>query len=420
MNQSIDFLPNVPIRDFSSSDKSFSGQLTIKLSHSAIFVAEAITSNSLKACDIDDITFDTASNVVSLTVRGEKLSYQMSSSESMKLFQAAIAICNDIVHLSLRLNISLRDCFYSGIRCGGSLPSSIDHKAALSSLYTIMAGDLAKFRPATATTSSNSGAAVTATRKPVRTAPKKCFFCQIGAKKYRQDNLMEHPYVPLDFKGAEIMMCKKCISAWKYYRDSANQMKELILVGESNEELCALCSSLPDTLVLCATCPRSYCETCLSLVIGQAEFKKMKAQEDWRCMVCTVSARGKEKEKKLCKASEPVKSDRTSDKFGGKCTDLTTTKKNSKKRKATLIEKEASDIDPLSQQTNVSSFEGKKLDELFYFGQYIDIMIKRYETPPMCEKIVVVSNPQEENKNELSTTITEDSEDSCLLCKDGT
>jgi hypothetical protein len=281
------------------------------------------------ACDIDDAEVDEENWIVSFGDANASNAaaasnaapapaparYQLSSRHEAALLRAMLAGCQDVFRLSLRLNTAVRDCFRSGIRSGGGAaagdgedPSAVSDALLLETLAGLVSGGLPAARAGAAAAAAGgaagagvgdgdgaAGPAATAVvnRSATRTAPKKCFFCQMGAKKYREDQLMAHPYVSCDFRGAPLLMCAKCVSAWKLFRDAAIGDDELMLPGESNEELCALCSSLPETLVLCARCPRSYCAPCLSIVMGQGEFRRMKTQTDWKCMECAVSKKKK-------------------------------------------------------------------------------------------------------------------------------
>jgi len=57
--------------------------------------------------------------------------------------------------------------------------------------------------------------------------------------------------------------------------------------GEINEEICAICSDIPESdLVLCSTCPKSYCNPCLMRCLRSSDIDDMNSSEDWTCMVC--------------------------------------------------------------------------------------------------------------------------------------
>ena len=85
----------------------------------------------------------------------------------------------------------------------------------------------------------------------------------------RPTKLVEHPYCVADFRLTHLYLCTKCSENWHMYRKNAENGKYLILEGEENEEICSVCADYPNDsqLVMCATCPRSYCNTCLGKIL---------------------------------------------------------------------------------------------------------------------------------------------------------
>ena len=89
-----------------------------------------------------------------------------------------------------------------------------------------------------------------------------CFYCKIMG-----EVIDVHPYVPCDYLGNSIFFCHKCKHNWRLFRDAAHRAGALLLKGEINEEICALCSDAPETaLNCCCKCPRSFCGMCLKKV----------------------------------------------------------------------------------------------------------------------------------------------------------
>lgn len=58
------------------------------------------------------------------------------------------------------------------------------------------------------------------------------------------------------------------------------------VLDQVNEEICALCSDQPDSLVMCSACPRSYCQRCLELVLSPEMLNAVNNDDDWHCMSC--------------------------------------------------------------------------------------------------------------------------------------
>jgi len=113
-----------------------------------------------------------------------------------------------------------------------------------------------------------------------------CSYCQKSKASSQETDFYLHPYVPRTFEGAPFFFCSSCIFNWKDYRDDAIVHGQLILDGEVNEEICALCSTTPEELVLCSTCPRSYCHDCLRKNLSALEFSRCQEDGDWPCMCC--------------------------------------------------------------------------------------------------------------------------------------
>ena len=97
-----------------------------------------------------------------------------------------------------------------------------------------------------------------------------------------------HPYVPKNFQREEMFMCFLCISNWREFREKAKQDNELVLPNEFNEELCAVCSDTPQNLVMCASCPRSFCGGCLTRLLTDDEQDALQESDEWECMCCAL------------------------------------------------------------------------------------------------------------------------------------
>lgn len=121
-------------------------------------------------------------------------------------------------------------------------------------------------------------------KTPTTTSSNKCCFdrCdQIGNK--------VHPYVPMNHRGEKLFFCEQHLKNWNKYRNLAKQNKQLFVNDDPNEELCAVCSAVPTKLIMCSTCPRSYCRECLLQISDYKYLKQVRAQDEWSCLVCTNS-----------------------------------------------------------------------------------------------------------------------------------
>lgn len=115
----------------------------------------------------------------------------------------------------------------------------------------------------------------------------KCTYCQVAKSIAPETEFFLHPFIPRSFQGLPYFFCSTCIHNWKEYRDDAEVHEQLILPGEVNEELCAMCSTTPDELVMCSFCPRSFCHECLRKNLLETEFENCRADDDWPCMSCS-------------------------------------------------------------------------------------------------------------------------------------
>lgn len=86
-------------------------------------------------------------------------------------------------------------------------------------------------------------------------------------------------------------MCHICLYNWEQYRETAKENGDLVLKGEVNEEICAICSDSPEEdMIMCSSCPRTYCNPCLRRVLNTEELEEMNTSVDWKCMCCFLQS----------------------------------------------------------------------------------------------------------------------------------
>jgi len=73
----------------------------------------------------------------------------------------------------------------------------------------------------------------------------KCVFCSVSKLTQKEMDFVIHPYVPKNFRNKFVYMCNMCIESWQVYRQTAQEENNLMLPGETNEEICAICSDSP-------------------------------------------------------------------------------------------------------------------------------------------------------------------------------
>ena len=57
------------------------------------------------------------------------------------------------------------------------------------------------------------------------------------------------------------------------------------------QEICAICSAVPLTLIMCNDCPRSFCNECLDRLLTTEQQHQMNTKDIWRCFLCIRKGR---------------------------------------------------------------------------------------------------------------------------------
>lgn len=126
----------------------------------------------------------------------------------------------------------------------------------------------------------------------------KCVYCEAEKRMpaFNNTEFVVHPYCSMTHDKEIITMCMPCATNWDNYRTNLKSTMGLVLPGEFNEELCALCSDTPDQLLLCSFCPRSYCKACLAHTLKPHMLEQLETEKDadWACHACAngVGAKG--------------------------------------------------------------------------------------------------------------------------------
>lgn len=237
--------------------------------------------------DLEDLLFDDKSEICNFSIDdNDERSISFYSHEdyqfTKEIYDECMHICNDV----LSLNALIRDYYVSGIR------SSIGNKRNLQLSHEI----LKQFSNSSMTDhlllETSAPSSWKASSKILETrSNSQCFYCDISSNVDPSRKFVVHPYVPQSSKSTPIVMCLICLENWKEYRDKAEFEGELILSGQVNEEICALCADTPVELILCDTCPRSYCHVCLEKIVGREGANEIvnpsaKSSSSWKCFPC--------------------------------------------------------------------------------------------------------------------------------------
>jgi hypothetical protein len=226
--------------------------------------------------------------------KSQQLFLQARTSSDYDQFLEGLILARDIQNVYLDLNILYRDLYTRGF----STRSTFDKIDMVELNQSLVDCSKAPFltapkpaAPPSAPTPSPPGILKSSNRTNETTLHfltlARCIYCDKRPIDVQTD-LKIHPYVPIDAHLNVLYLCLPCHSNYSTYRQNAIKQKLLILPGEVNEEICACCSDSPSLLVLCSSCPRSFCEPCLVRILSTQEFSRMKTQSNWRCMCCLV------------------------------------------------------------------------------------------------------------------------------------
>jgi|EP01033_Poteriospumella_lacustris_P005504 hypothetical protein len=425
------------------------GMMIIQKHHETSFSVAFCAAGEAKIADIDCVNVDIKERRVNvldpMCAEFRESSYIIGDRGHLQLFVDAQADCQRVCNLYLELSSRFRDAYHGavysevGLQHGGFMTEELLRLQSLSlrKVESEIRGELG----------STKGAAETSGCNALDGGNVRCFYCAATSADKDAPDFFNHPYVPFASDRSRIFMCSICLGNWKDYRDAAQQEQQLILAGEVNEEVCALCSDTPDTLILCASCQRSYCGGCLALVLGEAAERRISSSEaQWRCMACAcrvsaqpllsrdvwMSWRRLQALASPPPSRPPSSANRlisspgrtTSSGSVGQAAPQQTSRKRSRDSSSSspvtggkniapeLVNADAGVSRPRTQRGRGSQrSSGRGLtaaaaetgtDELFYFAQYIDYIERR------CEA--------EENGVDAEL---EETDDACFLCKDG-
>ncbi|KAJ1408435.1 hypothetical protein B484DRAFT_403538 [Ochromonadaceae sp. CCMP2298] len=291
------------------------------------------------AVDIDSATLDDKKRTICFPFprdSGDELLFHVADEMAFSTLSRSTGDCKAICELKLRMESVLRDAYFSGVYMNLDPDPKINiHKEI---------AKLAKDRPDVFFNSLRSGEGV---QERVKKASRKvqeddsnvvllgdlnCHFCHAskikrlvhieGEEQKLAEVFIMHPFMPFNSRGDRIFFCLACADNWKDYRETAHAEGRMILEGEVNEEICALCSD-GTNLIMCSSCPRSFCPDCIDGVLTPAEIEQMHKSDDWYCPGCqqgvlkqsnciraswtTVDVRGKSKFGRLAQfSSQPA------------------------------------------------------------------------------------------------------------------
>lgn len=275
------------------------GRLSLLHVNDTLHVVEYKDSERSIAVDVDFVELNSLDNTIRFTFprgSGDRLVFSVEDENEFSILCQAKEDCQAICDLKLRLNSIMRDSYYSGVY------SSLDPDGKI--VICDEMDRLKKENPGmnfSSLLNSNEQRVDMANRLPRQNKPAidanmihlsevVCVFCAAAKLVLKDLDFIIHPNVPKTSSGKSNYMCSVCIENWKEYREIAEHEGQLVLPGEVNEEICAICSDTPSTLVLCGACPRSFCNNCLTRILTPAEYAELMRNDDvdWICVCCNA------------------------------------------------------------------------------------------------------------------------------------
>ena len=219
-----------------------------------------------------------------------------------KQFSEALHLVQEIVNMKLHLNMCIREVFVDGIHAEEESCQAITIPKNLHEMLKKTSSTVLKeFMNDDNINNKESNESNLLSPKEMKKKKDKklkinelnfsvfsCVYCDFPGD-LKQPNIRVHPYVPVTMDRKVLYLCETCIKNWFTFRKQATELKLLVLPGEYNEEICCICSDSPSELVLCSSCPRSYCLPCLNKILTQKQNQDMSTDENWKCLCCVHS-----------------------------------------------------------------------------------------------------------------------------------
>lgn len=284
---------------------------SLHLYHCNVVAGYAVTfrcdSISSAVVPADKCTVKDAKNLeLALRACGSILILRVMNMCEFHQFAEALSLSKEIVDLKLQLNMCLRECFFDGVYANADIPENMpfdnlnaflssSSASVLETIACMSSGHVQGSAMMTKATATSSKASFITPKRSSSSTSRRlnysnvvCIYCDTPGT-FEPVNIHVHPYVPVTMDNKVLFLCVPCRTNWLSYRQQAAELQQLVLPGEFNEEVCCVCSDSPSRLVLCSTCPRSYCSPCLSKLLTQKQSADMSTNENWQCLCCVHS-----------------------------------------------------------------------------------------------------------------------------------
>lgn len=276
---------------------SMEGKLSLLHVNDTIHVIEYKDNERSIAVDIDLVELRSPDSTIRFTFpRGsnDKLVFKVEDDAEFSVLCKAKEDCQAICELKLRLQSVLRDSYYSGVYSNLDPDAKINLCDEMDRLKKENPGVFfSTLLNASERKSDIHGAIHKASREiadenAIRLSEVSCVFCDSAKAMLKDLDFVLHPNVSQNSANRPVFMCGVCIENWKEFRENAEHEDQLVLPGEVNEEICAVCSDTPESLVLCGECPRSFCGACLAHLLTPAQLQDLEHSDDWVCVCCVA------------------------------------------------------------------------------------------------------------------------------------
>jgi hypothetical protein len=255
------------------------------------------------SADIDDVTLNSADNSLSFCCN-QSVNAPVSTKvyilacRDFNLLNEVITESKTIRNLKLQMEATARDIYYSNLYSVVDPNtdmilqeefSKVSHQQKMTAAELLM-----EMRQSiTPAASAEDPPPPVITPKPATQVDDSrfsmdCLYCGTKRVAVPDTTFTVHPYVPQNYEQRPIFLCITCAENWKDYREKAIRDDLLILENEINEEICCSCSDMPEELIMCSKCPRSFCSQCLSKMVSTTRFAKILKEDDWLCMCCST------------------------------------------------------------------------------------------------------------------------------------
>jgi hypothetical protein len=213
-----------------------------------LFRFESSRKSENVVADLDDIG-SFGENLFVVSLKGMINTFAIIDDVEYSLFVEAVQECQITVNIAFRLDCLMRDRYYAGVYATKAKEEDdklmiedigdIRNKQLATTAFKLFNPSLQQLQKTMAIDYHESfieDIDPSAFHDDISNI--NCIFCAAQKTMERTKKFYCHPYVPVDSNNKFVYMCYSCICNWKEYRERAITDNQLIMMDESNEELC--------------------------------------------------------------------------------------------------------------------------------------------------------------------------------------